>query len=193
MAFSPDGHQMATCGNDDHVRIWHFPWLNPTAEIIVPGATPGATSKEDKIEDAQFDAIDGNVLAIVTPSAVHVRDYAAARWVAKLEPLPGYAFRCARFTAPPGRKRASYLITVENSKGKNYPILCLWRTDRWSRYSKTKMYTRLRVTTMGVSSNGRLVAIGSADGSVSVYDWRLYVRHCNNSFASLHLIPPLPL
>ena len=168
--FAPDGHTMLTCGNDDHIRLWHFPWLGPTDEFKLPkGNVTG--SKDEKLEDADFDR-DGIMMAIVTPSALHIRMIKEDKFVAVLAPSSGYMFRCARFIK---RGKQSFLVTVENSKGSGKPVLCLWSCNSWIRYSQVRLYTRLRVTSMAVSANHRLIAIGAADGTVIVYDNRLYV------------------
>lgn len=164
---------MLTSGNEDHIRIWHFPWLNSTAEFKAP-VNETATTKENKIDDADYSA-DGEFLAIVTPAMIHIRSKKDDQFVATVAPSSDYMFRCARFIKEKGKKN-SFLVTVENAKGKGKPVLCIWKVDSWTRYSSVKLRTRLRVTTMSVSENGRFIAVGAADGTVAVYDSRLYVR-----------------
>lgn len=185
--FSSDGHQMLTAGNDGHVRLWHFPWLNGTADINASEASE--SGKETKVEDVDYDK-SSDLIAIVTPSSVMIRCKREGIIKATIPAASGFVFRCARFI----KDKKSYLVTVENSKGGDKPILSIWKTDSWTRYSSVKLYTRLRVTTLGASSNGRLIAIGAADGTVAVYDSRLYVsalvvssEHLFHSFISLIL------
>lgn len=166
--FSPDGHQLLTAGNDGHVRLWHFPWLNGTVDINVGEVSENG--KETKVEDVDYDQ-SGDLMAIVTPSSVIIRCKREGIIKATIPVASGFAFRCARFI----KDKKSYLATVENSKGGDRPILSIWRTDNWARRNSVKLYTRLRVTTLGASSNGRFIAVGAADGTVAVYDHRLYV------------------
>lgn len=171
--FSLDGHRMLTSGNEDHIRLWHFPWMNATGEFLAPSNPTTTNPKDTKIEDADYSR-DGSCLAILTPASINIRSCKDEKFIATLLSQPDYAFRCLRFIHPKGRK-TGFLVTVENSKGKGRPILCLWRMDNWTRSSMIYLKTRLRVTTMSVSINGRFIAIGAADGTVAVYDNRLYV------------------
>lgn len=168
--FSPDGHQLLTAGNDGHVRLWHFPWLNSTADTNI-AAEVASDEKEAKIEDVDYDK-SGELVAVVTPASISIRLRKEDKIQATINAAPGFVFRCARFIR---EKKRSYLITVENSKGRDKPVLSVWRAESWTRYSSVRLYTRLRVTALAVSNNGRLIAIGAADGTVAVYDSKLYV------------------
>lgn len=93
--------------------------------------------------------------------------------------MADFVFRCTRFLKNVKSKEGGgggYLVTIENSKSKKNPILTLWKTSSWTRYKSVTLSTRLRVTTLAVSENGKLISFGSADGTVGVYDYDLYVR-----------------
>lgn len=175
--FSVDGHEMLTVGNEDRIRLWDFPWLNPISDFALPeDATISA--KQRKIEDADYDHT-GQYLAIVTAAAIHIRVRAEGTFIAALSPHSGYVFRCARFLGG-ARAGDGQLVTIENSQsGRDRPVLTLWRTASWSRLTSVRLATRLRVTALAVSEGGGLgsmVAFGAADGTVGVYDAGLHVH-----------------
>lgn len=161
---------------DHQVRLWDFPWLNAKGEFSLPPPNLSASPnpKECKIEDADYDKCH-QYIAIVTAAAIHIRSRSEAKYVTQLLPTHDYVFRCARFIKE-ARSPHGFLVTVENSRSNGKPILSLWKVSDWTRKSSVQLYTRLRVTTLSISENSKLIAFGAADGTVGVYDSKLYVQ-----------------
>jgi WD40 repeat protein len=170
--FCPDGHELLTIGNDDKVRLWHFPWMNMTTEFTLP-RDDSVTEKDQKAEDADYDQT-GHYIAILSPSAIHIRSRKEGAIVASISPKAACVFRCVRFLKEE-RAKSGYLVTIENGRGNQQPILSLWKTNTWTRYKSVTIGSRLRATCLSVSENGKMIAFGAADGTVAVYDNQLYV------------------
>ncbi|PJF18165.1 hypothetical protein PSACC_02030 [Paramicrosporidium saccamoebae] len=169
--FSRDGHEMLTSGNDDTVRLWEFPWLKPVTDFKVP--TKATSPKESRIEDADYDP-NGEYILVLTPAGIHIRNRKDGSFCASLAPAPNHTFRCARFLQA-SRSKTGWLVTVENHRERGCPVLTKWRMGSWTRSQSVKLATRLRVTALSVSENGRFIAFGAADGTVGVYDSNLFV------------------
>lgn len=171
--FGSDGTEIVTVGNDEKVRVWDFPELSSKVEIALPtdegsdATSTSTTERKTKTEDVDC---DGELIAIVTTSSVHIRARDSQGLVASLAAKSGYAFRCARFL----QADAKYLVTVENSTGSSRPLLSLWPVGSWTRRSSIRIPSRLRVTTLSVAKG--LIAFGAADGTVGVYNAQLRVH-----------------
>lgn len=131
-------------------------------------------AKDIKIDDADYDP-SGDHLAVLTPIAVHIKNRNDDKFIATLSPLGGFRFRCVRFLKS-RRDMTSLLVTIENGREGGFPILCIWNTQSWTRIRRTVVFTRRQITTLSVGKDGKLIAVGSADGSVGVYDSQLYVQ-----------------
>ena len=146
--------------------------MEMTTEFVLP-RDESASEKDQRIEDADYDPA-GHYIAVCSPAAIHIRSRTNGSFIASIAPQTGYGFRCVRFLQEDGTKH-TFLVTIENGKGQQQPILSLWKTPSWTRHRSTTLRSRLGATSLAISENGQMIAFGAADGTVAVYDAQLYL------------------
>jgi len=148
VAFSPDGKYVATGSNDFTARIWDV----QTGQVIHI-----LTGHTNHVWGISFNP-DGNLLATGSyDGTIRVWDVKKGNLIRILEPREG--IRCVIFS-PDGK----YLATGVDDG------LILWDTSTWKKAGFFPVHRLNRSTIIDFSHDGKLVASGSADGGLKIWE-----------------------
>ncbi|KAH9618224.1 hypothetical protein KSS87_016168 [Heliosperma pusillum] len=154
LAFSEDGSLLAVGGEDGKLRV--FKW--PSMELIL---NDGEAYKV--VKDLHF-SIDGKYLVTLgSGGPCRVWDVTTSTVVATLLKENDEVFRFCRFSQSIDRDQVLYIIAFQ---GKGVNVIS-WRTDTWKRIS-SKQIVRDSVTAFDASTDGKLLAVGTNEGSILV-------------------------
>ena len=182
--FSPDGKFLAVASTNGLVQLHRYPSMETVFSTHV-----GVLSLDEEIYDTDF-SHDSRQLAIMTANRLLILSTApkttdgdtptfSPRILQTIEqPKVGSGkgqFRMAKFGRGPllhsSSKHALYTLingeSVPGSKARR-SYVAMWDVDTWT-VKKIRTVSQRPATVLAVSPNGRLVAVGASDMTLSVY------------------------
>eukprot|EP01018_Ginkgo_biloba_P036414 Gb_05819 [translate_table: standard] len=164
LVFSTDGTLLAAGGEDGHLRV--FEW--PSLKIVLD--QPAA---HKSIKDLDF-SLDGTFLASLGDSGpCRVWNLSTSSAVASLSVDKGESLGFCRFSRD-GLKPLLFMTVKQGEKG----LISHWDTNAWKKVG-TQVFEKNPISAFSISSDGKLLAIGTSEGDVSVIEvskMRLYQR-----------------
>jgi WD40 repeat protein len=161
LAFSPDGALLATV-LQTQAKVWSL--RRHTALAIEGHAIPGANGPV--LYSALF-THDGRSLVVVGSNGVRVFD---ARTAAVLRTLPVTGSAGAIALSPDGSQLAVASVSIAQGGG----VVSLWSTRTWRQTSTVALITQRTITAVAFSPDGKNLAIGTQDGSASLWSVRTH-------------------
>ncbi|CAN6477696.1 unnamed protein product [Victoria cruziana] len=160
LTFNLEGSMLASGGEDGHVRV--FKW--PSMEMIFD--QPNA---HECVKDLDFSP-DGKLLVSLGDSGpCRIWDLASSAAVASLSRDKGENFGFCRFS----RLFDSKVLYMTTKKGEHAYILT-WDTGSWKRITE-KRIVQNPVSAFNISPDGKLLAVGTAEGDILIAD-ALFMR-----------------
>ncbi|XP_005189767.1 prolactin regulatory element-binding protein [Musca domestica] len=163
---SPNGHIMATGGTDGHLRVWSFPQMLKTADIV-------AHSKE--IDDIDISPDSKYIITISKDGQGLMWDIATSKKVFDLKwATPEgakYLFKRCRYGTIEAQRDKYRLFTITNplgKVGKQRGFLQQWDCTN----GKLRLAVGIdeSLASLAVRDDGRFVAVGTMfSGSISMY------------------------
>ncbi|KAG9324487.1 hypothetical protein KVV02_006081 [Mortierella alpina] len=158
--FNKDGTMLATGGTDGVIALLKYPTLT--------AAMPVTQFKGHEILDLDFSA-DGAHLAAVSSQNLWIISTETGRVLEVitnpvLNKSKPHEFRICRF----GRGAFSNILyTAVNGDKNKKPFVCMWDASKWTRI-RTLTVGPKPITACAMSSDGKLIAFGSADLGVRI-------------------------
>ncbi|KAJ3047916.1 hypothetical protein HK097_011043 [Rhizophlyctis rosea] len=162
--FSPNGKLLLTGTTEGKLSLWKFPELTE--------AIPPQDQKED-IVDADFDPT-GQMIVSVSDKKLFVLGTSKGETIFSREDPKVVGdrkgeFRAARFGVGESEGHLFLVVNVRSAPKRCY--ISKWKVGEagkeWSR-EKSRLVANACVTAFNISDDGRLLAIGAADMSVSI-------------------------
>ncbi|EPS71638.1 hypothetical protein M569_03119, partial [Genlisea aurea] len=151
LAFNADGNLLAVGGEDGKLKV--FKW--PTLEIVI-----NDENAHTRLNDLDFSA-DGKFLVSLGTGIVKVWDTDKSTSIASLHKQHDERFGFCRFS-----RVSDHVLYTTAMRDKGGSIV-KWNTNSWERIIST-LVTRDSVSAFNVSPDGKLLAIGTAQGGVVI-------------------------
>ncbi|GMT34602.1 hypothetical protein PFISCL1PPCAC_25899, partial [Pristionchus fissidentatus] len=173
------GSRLVTGGENGHVKVWNVKDLvdyrNPTLDRQPVHDIAAHKGNVDSVDVSA----DGRYIVSVGDGTAHIWDMHLGRQVTTLTPPPGLAdawkVRTVKFT--PLGEQNMYLLAAFNQKArtsKSQSFLVLYAFNRESSTMRPMTVQGLikgeTISTLALSQDGHLCAVGSMDGSVYVLE-----------------------
>ncbi|KAL5763289.1 hypothetical protein ACOSP7_019553 [Xanthoceras sorbifolium] len=154
LAFDYEGSILAAGGEDGNLRV--FKW--PSMEIILNEAQAHAS-----VKDLSFSP-DGKILvSLGSRGPGRVWDLTSSTVVASLAKENDEIFVSCRFSPINDQNHVLYIAAITDRGGS----VVTWNTTSWKRM-RSKHVVREPVSCFNISFDGKLVAIGTAQGDISI-------------------------
>lgn len=154
LVFNAEGSILAAGGEDGHLRV--LKW--PSMEIILRQPDVHTTVKDlDFSFDAKFLASLGN------SGPCRVWDLTSSKIAASLSREDGEIFGFCKFSRHADSTQVLYITAMHGDYGK----ILTWNTDSWKRIGAKKII-RDAISAFNVSTDGKLLAIGTVEGDVLI-------------------------
>ncbi|KAI4312486.1 hypothetical protein MLD38_037292 [Melastoma candidum] len=154
LAFNHDGSVLAAGGEDGKLRI--FKW--PSMDIILD-----EDQAHSSVKDLDF-SLDGKFIVSLGDSGpCRIWDVASCASVASLAKEAGERFGYCRFSTNIDGSNILYTTAMAGGGGS----IITWDASSWKRMS-TKQLVRDSINAFNVSSDGKLLAIGTGDGDILI-------------------------
>ncbi|XP_031492334.1 SEC12-like protein 2 [Nymphaea colorata] len=155
LTFNLDGSMLASGGEDGHLRV--FKW--PSMEMIVD--QPNA---HECVKDLDFSPEGKLLVSLGDSGPCRIWDLTSSAAVASLSGDKGESFRFCRFS----RVFDSKVLYMATKKGEHGCILT-WDSGSWKRTTE-KRIAQNPVSAFNISPDGKLLAIGTAEGDILIAD-----------------------
>ncbi|KAI4367338.1 hypothetical protein MLD38_023086 [Melastoma candidum] len=154
LAFNHDGSLLAVGGEDGKLRI--FKW--PSMDIILD-----EDQAHSSVKDLDF-SLDGKfVVSLGDSGPCRIWDVASSASVASLAKETGEKFGFCRFSTSIDGSSMLYTTAIT---GRGSSIIT-WNASSWKRMS-AKQLVRDSINAFSVSSDGKLLALGTGDGDILI-------------------------
>ncbi|KAK1313698.1 SEC12-like protein 2 [Acorus calamus] len=152
LAFNTDGSMLASGGEDGYLRI--FKW--PSMETILD-----QSEAHDSVKNLHFSVDTKFLVSLGSSGPCKVWDLASATVVANLSKETGEIFSNCRFSQ--STNNTLYLTTFRSERGN----VMSWSSTSWKRVG-LKQIAREPISAFSVSSDGRLLAVGTIEGDILI-------------------------
>nr|CAD1838109.1 unnamed protein product [Ananas comosus var. bracteatus] len=154
LSFNEEGSILATGSEDGRLMVFKWPSMESVLEETVANTT---------VKDLDFSS-DGKFLASLRNSGpCKVWDLASSKVVANLSREDGEIFSFCRFSRSSADSQVLFVTAMHGDQGK----IISWNTTSWKRIG-TKRIVRDPISAFNISSDGKLMAIGTTEGSIEV-------------------------
>ncbi|OAY81332.1 SEC12-like protein 2 [Ananas comosus] len=154
LSFNEEGSILATGSEDGGLMVFKWPSMESVLEETVANTT---------VKDLDFSS-DGKFLASLRNSGpCKVWDLASSKVVANLSREDGEIFSFCRFSRSSADSQVLFVTAMHGDQGK----IISWNTTSWKRIG-TKRIVRDPISAFNISSDGKLMAIGTTEGSIEV-------------------------
>ncbi|XP_020104476.1 SEC12-like protein 2 [Ananas comosus] len=154
LSFNEEGSILATGSEDGRLMVFKWPSMESVLEETVANTT---------VKDLDFSS-DGKFLASLRNSGpCKVWDLASSKVVANLSREDGEIFSFCRFSRSRADSQVLFVTAMHGDQGK----IISWNTTSWKRIG-TKRIVRDPISAFNISSDGKLMAIGTTEGSIEV-------------------------
>lgn len=153
LTFNNEGSLLAVGGEDGKLRVYKW----PSMKNILDQANAHAS-----VKDLDFSP-DGKFLASVGSGPCRIWDVSKSTSVASLMKENDEIFGYCRFSPIDDENQVLYITTMRDQGGS----ISKWSTTTWTRI-KSKRVVRDPICAFNVSSNGKLLAIGTIEGDVLI-------------------------
>ncbi|KAK3183547.1 hypothetical protein Dsin_030833 [Dipteronia sinensis] len=154
LAFNSEGSILATGGEDGNLRV--FKW--PSMEIILNEAQAHAS-----VKDLSFSHDGKFLVSLGNRGPGRVWDVTSSTVVASLAKETDEIFVSCRFSPINDQNPVLYIAAITDKGGS----IITWNTTSWNR-TRSKQVVREPVSSFNISSDGELLAIGTAQGDISI-------------------------
>ncbi|KAJ4709731.1 SEC12-like protein 2 [Melia azedarach] len=156
LAFDSEGATFATGSEDGNLRV--FKW--PSMEIILNESQDHAS-----VKDLSFSPDGKYLVSLGNRGPARVWDVTSSTVVASLPKENDEFFASCRFSPIDGQNSVLYIAAITDKGGS----IVTWNTNSWKRI-RSKKVDREPISSFNVSADGKLLAIGTAQGDISIID-----------------------
>ncbi|KAK1568945.1 hypothetical protein Q3G72_030779 [Acer saccharum] len=154
LAFNSEGSILATGGEDGNLRV--FKW--PSMEVILNEAQAHAS-----VKDLSFSPDGKFLVSLGNRGPGRVWDVTSSTVVASLAKEKDEIFVSCRFSPINDQNPVLYIAAITDKGGS----IITWNTTSWKR-TRSKQVVQEPVSSFNISSDGELLAIGTAQGDISI-------------------------
>ncbi|KAK4841265.1 hypothetical protein QYF36_001831 [Acer negundo] len=154
LVFNSEGSVLATGGEDGNLRV--FKW--PSIKIILNEAQAHAS-----VKDLSFSPDGKFLVSLGNRGPGWVWDVTSSTVVASLAKEKDEIFVSCRFSPINGQNPVLYIAAITDKGGS----IITWNTSSWKRM-RSKQVVQEPVSCFNISSDGKLLAIGTAQGDISI-------------------------
>ncbi|TXG54645.1 hypothetical protein EZV62_019901 [Acer yangbiense] len=154
LAFNSKGSILATGGEDGNLRV--FKW--PSMEVILNEAQAHAS-----VKDLSFSPDGKFLVSLGNRGHGRVWDVTSSTVVASLAKEKDEIFVSCRFSPINDQNPVLYIAAITDKGGS----IITWNTTSWKR-TRSKQVVQEPVSSFNISSDGELLAIGMAQGDISI-------------------------
>ncbi|KAJ0971458.1 hypothetical protein J5N97_019417 [Dioscorea zingiberensis] len=154
LAFNAEGSTLATGGEDGHLRV--FKW--PSMEIILD-----QTDAHTTVKDLDFSSDAKSLVSLGNSGPCRVWDLTSSKVEANLPREDGEIFGFCKFSQNADCTQVLYITAMHGDHGK----IITWNTESWKRIG-SKRIIRDPISAFNVSTDGKLLAIGTVEGDILV-------------------------
>ncbi|KAJ0978535.1 hypothetical protein J5N97_014009 [Dioscorea zingiberensis] len=154
LAFNAEGSTLATGGEDGHLRV--FKW--PSMEIILD-----QTDVHTTVRDLDFSADAKSLVSLGNSGPCRVWDLTSSKVEVNLPREDGEVFGFCKFGRNADNTQLLYITAMHGDHGK----IITWNTESWKRIG-AKRIIRGAISAFDVSTDGKLLAIGTVGGDILV-------------------------
>ncbi|KAI9168943.1 hypothetical protein LWI28_004322 [Acer negundo] len=154
LVFNSEGSVLATGGEDGNLRV--FKW--PSIKIILNEAQAHAS-----VKDLSFSPDGKFLVSLGNRGPGWVWDATSSTVVASLAKEKDEIFVSCRFSPINGQNPVLYIAAITDKGGS----IITWNTSSWKRM-RSKQVVQEPVSCFNISSDGKLLAIGTAQGDISI-------------------------
>ncbi|KAK2635335.1 hypothetical protein Ddye_030127 [Dipteronia dyeriana] len=154
LAFNSEGSILATGGEDGNLRV--FKW--PSIKIILNEAQAHVS-----VKDLSFSPDGKFLVSLGNRGPGRVWDLTSSTAVASLAKENDEIFVSCRFSPINDENLVLYIAAITDKGGS----IITWNTTSWKRM-RSKQVVQEPVSSFNISSNGKLLAIGTAQGDISI-------------------------
>ncbi|GAV88588.1 WD40 domain-containing protein [Cephalotus follicularis] len=154
LTFDSEGSLLAVGGDNGHLRV--FRW--PSMEIILNEA-----NAHSSVKDLSFSPDGKYLVSLGNRGPGRVWEVASSKVVASLQIGNDEVFTSCRFSQINDESQVLYIAAIKGGRGS----IVTWNTTSWKRMH-SKQVVRDSICAFNVSSDGRLLAVGTAEGDVII-------------------------
>ncbi|KAJ0978579.1 hypothetical protein J5N97_014053 [Dioscorea zingiberensis] len=154
LAFNAEGSTLATGGEDGHLRV--FKW--PSMEIILD-----QTDVHTTVRDLDFSSDAKSLVSLGNSGPCRVWDLTSSKVEVNLPREDGEVFGFCKFGRNADNTQLLYITAMHGGHGK----IITWNTESWKRVG-AKRIIRGAISAFDVSTDGKLLAIGTVGGDILV-------------------------
>ncbi|KAF5751841.1 putative Prolactin regulatory element-binding protein [Tripterygium wilfordii] len=158
LAFNAEGSILAVGGEDGNLRVFKWPGM----EVLLHDA-----QAHSSVKDLSFSPDGKFLISLGRGGPGRVWDVSSSTVVASLQKENDEVFAFCRFSQSDGGHHVLYTAGVKGQRGS----IVSWNTTSWKRMG-SKQVVRDPISSFNVSSDGKLLSVGTIEGDILVINSR---------------------
>ncbi|XP_078149548.1 SEC12-like protein 2 [Carex rostrata] len=154
LCFNEEGSVLASGGEDGNLRVFKWPAMESILSEVVENTS---------IKDLDFSYDGKYIVSLRNSGPCRVWDLTSSTVIANLARESGEVFGFCRFSRSSDSNQVLFVTAMHDDRGK----IITWNTSTWRRIG-SKTVVKDPISALNVSPDGKLLAVGTIEGSIVI-------------------------